>query len=103
MYSSNVPNSPDAKMCTKCGKPLGIESAIEFDEKIERTEKMMKDYDEKLAKTTEALERATTLITIMNHQKSLDDIAEVTPHHFTENKEMLTKEIENLKKTIQPL
>ena len=32
-----VPNAPDAKICSKCGKPLGIQSATEFDEKIEDT------------------------------------------------------------------
>lgn len=53
-----MPNAPDVTMCMKCGKPLGIESLIEFDEKIERTEKMMENYEEKLAKATDTLERA---------------------------------------------
>ena len=94
----DMPNSPDATMCTKCGKPLGIETAIEFDEKIE---KMMENYEEKLAKATDALERAESVIKIMGIQQHLDDIIKVAPRHFTEHKELLVKEIDKIKKTIQ--
>ncbi len=96
-----VPNSYDAKICSKCGKPLGIESATEFDEKIEKTQKMMEKYDEKFAKATDVLDRATSVLKIMDYQQRLNDIAEVAPNHFTENKEILQKEIVRLKKTIQ--
>ena len=97
----DMPNSPDAKMCTKCGKPLDIESATEFDEKIEKTQKMMENYDEKLAKVTDVLDRATAVFKIMDCQSQLNDFARVGPGPFTENKELLTKEIERLKKIIQ--
>lgn len=97
----NGQNSSESKICSKCGKPLGIESATEFDEKIEKTQKMMENYDAKMVKANDMLDRATAVLKIMSHQQSLDDITQVAPHHFTENKEILTKEIVRLKKTIQ--
>ena len=62
---------------------------------------IMENYEAKLAEATDMLERATSALKIMDHQKSLDDLAEVAPHHFTENKQILQKEIDRLKKTIQ--
>lgn len=54
----DMPNSPDSTMCSKCGKPLGIESVIELDEKIEKTMNMMENYEEKIAKAADVLDRA---------------------------------------------
>ena len=99
----DMPNSPDSKICSKCGKPLGIESATEFDEKIEKTQEMMKNYDQKFAKASDVLERATATLKIMDYQQRLNDIAQVAPNHFTENKEMLKNEIDKLRKVIQVL
>ena len=61
---------------------------------------MMENYDAKMVKANDMLDRATAVLKIMSHQQSLDDITQVAPHHFTENKESLQKEIERLKKTI---
>ncbi len=99
----DVPNSYDAKMCSKCGKSLGIESASEFDEKIENTQKMMENYEEKLAKANDTLERATAVLKIMDCQQQINDITKIAPNNFTENKEALKDEIVRLKKSIQGL
>ena len=56
----DMPNSPDAKMCSKCGKPLDLGTSLEIDEKKEQ---QMNKQDQKI----ESLEN-----TIKSMQTSLE-------------------------------
>lgn len=43
----------------------------------------------------------SSVLKILDYQSHLSDLEQVAPNHFTENKEILLKEIQRLKKTIQ--
>ncbi len=73
----DMPNAPDAKMCSKCGKPLDLGTSLEIDEKnqeqitkqnekIESLEKTLKSMQNSLEKRDKEWE--TAIVKILEEQ-----------------------------------
>ena len=53
-----MPNSPDSTMCSKCGKPLSLETAIEKEEQEENNRKRLEEEIKNLKKRQVKLENS---------------------------------------------
>ena len=53
-----MPNSPDSTMCSKCGKPLSLETAIAREEQEENNRKQLEEEIKNLKKRQVKLENS---------------------------------------------
>jgi hypothetical protein len=74
-------NSPESKLCTKCGKPLDIETALEIEEKYESEKQEMQKRFQEFDSVKEQ---------VKTHDKMMDAISEilVSVRHLTGNPEL---------------
>ena len=56
MKITEIPNSPESTICSKCGKPLSLETAIEREEREENNRKQLEEEIKDLKKRQGKLE-----------------------------------------------